>query len=288
MKLALGTVQFGMTYGVANTKGQVSQGEIKEILQYGRKAGLDTIDTAIAYGDSEYYLGLAGVKDFKVVTKLPSIPNAVSNIEEWIGKQVEVSLSRLGVESVYGLMLHQPGQLLGSQGQQIIAALCDLKKKSLVKKIGISVYSHKELPKLFELHDFDIVQCPFNLVDRGLETSGWLYKLSLAGVEVHSRSSFLQGLLLMRRDLIPDKFQEWGALWDLWHDWLNDQSTTPLEACMSYALSFPEIDRVVVGVESKQQLEQIVDIVLSSRITLFPDIFSEDTNLINPANWNRL
>ena len=286
--LALGTVQFGMTYGVANTEGQVSQEEVKKILQFARKSGVDTIDTAIAYGDSEKYLGLAGVSNFKLITKLPSIPESVTNIEEWISKQVEVSLFRLGVENVYGLMLHQPDQLLGPKGKRIIQSLINLQKRSVVHKIGISVYSHKELQKLFELHDFEIVQCPFNLVDRGLVTSGWLSKLKMSGVEVHSRSSFLQGLLLMSRDLIPDKFQEWDALWAKWHDWLDDQSKLPLEACMSYVLSFSEIDRVIVGVESKQQLEQIVGVTLSSRISSFPHIYSENTNLINPANWNRL
>lgn len=288
MKLALGTVQFGMTYGVANTEGQVSQEEVKKILQYARKSGVDTIDTAIAYGDSERYLGLAGVNDFKLITKLPSIPESVTNIEEWIDNQVEASLSRLGVENVYGLMLHQPDQLLGPKGKRVIQSLINLQKRLVVHKIGISVYSHKELQELFELHDFDIVQCPFNLVDRGLVTSGWLAKLKMSGVEVHSRSSFLQGLLLMRRDLIPDKFQEWDSLWATWHDWLDDQSKLPLEACMSYVLSFPEIDRVIVGVESKQQLEQIVSVTLSSRISSFPHIYSESTNLINPAHWNRL
>jgi aryl-alcohol dehydrogenase-like predicted oxidoreductase len=288
MKLALGTVQFGMAYGVANIEGQVSQEEVKKILQFARKSGVDTIDTAIAYGDSEKYLGLAGVSNFKLITKLPSIPESVTNIEEWISKQVEVSLFRLGVENVYGLMLHQPDQLLGPKGKRIIQSLINLQKRSVVHKIGISVYSHKELQKLFELHDFEIVQCPFNLVDRGLVTSGWLSKLKMSGVEVHSRSSFLQGLLLMSRDLIPDKFQEWDALWAKWHDWLDDQSKLPLEACMSYVLSFSEIDRVIVGVESKQQLEQIVGVTLSSRISSFPHIYSENTNLINPANWNRL
>ena len=286
--LALGTVQFGMTYGVANTEGQVSQEEVKKILQYARKSGIDTIDTAIAYGDSEKYLGLAGVNDFKLITKLPSIPQSVTNIEEWIDKQVEASLSRLGVENVYGLMLHQPDQLFGPKGKRVIQSLINLQKRLVVHKVGISAYSHKELQKLFELHDFDIVQCPFNLVDRGLVTSGWLSKLKKSGVEVHSRSSFLQGLLLMSRDLIPDKFQEWDALWATWHDWLDDQSKAPLEACMSYVLSFPEIDRVIVGVESKQQLEQIVGVTLSSRMSSFPHIYSENTDLINPANWNRL
>ena len=92
----------------------------------------------------------------------------------------------------------------------------------------------------------------------------------------------------MSRGTIPDKFQEWNSLWSKWHDWLDDQAKSPLEACMSYVLSFPEIDRVIVGVDSKLQLEQIVGVTVSSDICSFPLICSENTNLINPANWCRL
>ncbi len=288
MKLALGTAQFGMMYGISNVSGQVPQEDVENIIQYARNSGIDTIDTAIAYGDSEKKLGLAGVNDFKLISKLPLIPESTSNIEHWIEKQIEASISRLRVTNIYALMLHKPDQLLGPKGHRILRALIDLQKSSVIFKIGISVYSFKELKGLFQLHDFEIVQCPFNLIDRGLVTSGWLSRLKTSGIEIHSRSCFLQGLLLFGRGLIPEKFQSWNSLWAIWHDWLDAQSKSPLEVCMSYALSFPEIDRVVVGVDSKQQLEEIVKVTLSSKSSLFPDISSENSNLINPANWNAL
>ena len=104
---------------------------------------------------------------------------------------------RLNTINLYGLMLHRPEQLLGPYGEEIMSALLSLKKSGTVQKIGISVYSPDEFTELFSEYDFDIVQCPFNLIDRRLVNSGWLAKLKALGVEVHVRSSFLQGLLLM-------------------------------------------------------------------------------------------
>jgi aryl-alcohol dehydrogenase-like predicted oxidoreductase len=285
LRIALGTAQFGLSYGIANSEGQISQSSALEILEYCKFIGLDTLDTAIAYGESEQCLGSVGVTSFNVITKLPSIPEDCEDIENWIMEEVNASIFRLNGMSLYGLMLHRPEQLLGPYGQEIMSALCSLKKLGIVQKIGISVYSPDEFTALFSEYDFDIVQCPFNLIDRRLVNSGWLEKLKLLGVEVHVRSSFLQGLLLMPRDKIPDQFRAWDSLWDDWHEWLVKHAVSPVDACIAYVLSHCNIDQVVVGVDSKLQLEQIVSAIECNSIKAFPDINSLDSNLINPNNW---
>jgi len=270
---------------LANTKGQISQSSAMEILEYCKFIGLDTLDTAIAYGESEQCLGNIGVTNFNVITKLPLIPEGCADIENWIMEEVNASISRLNGITLYGLMLHRPEQLLGPYGQEIMLALLSVKKSGIVQKIGISVYSPDEFTKLFSEYNFDIVQCPFNLIDRRLVSSGWLEKLKMLGVEVHVRSSFLQGLLLMPRDQIPDQFRIWDSLWDDWHEWLIKHAVSPVDACIAYVLSHCNIDQVVVGVDSKLQLEQIVSAIESVSISAFPDISSLDSNLINPNNW---
>lgn len=285
MRLALGTAQFGLAYGIANTEGQISQSSALEILEYCKFIGLDTLDTAIAYGESEKCLGSLDVTSFNVVTKLPSIPEGCADIKNWIMEEVDSSISRLNTTNLYGLMLHRPEQLLGPYGQEIMSVLWSLKKSGAVKKIGISVYSPDEFTALFSKYDFDIVQCPFNLIDRRLVNSGWLSKLKVLGVEVHVRSSFLQGLLLMPRDKIPDQFRPWDSLWDNWHEWLVKHTVSPVDACIAYVLSHCNIDQVVVGVDSKIQLEQIISSIERTSIKVFPDISSLDSNLINPNDW---
>jgi aryl-alcohol dehydrogenase-like predicted oxidoreductase len=288
MRLALGTAQFGMRYGVSNVNGKVTQEDGKAIIKYAASAGIDTIDTAMAYGDSEHVLGTIGVEAFKVVTKLPEIPNHVTDVDAWVVGAVEESVARLGVESLYGLLLHRPGQLFESRGVEIMSALRYLKGGGVVKNLGVSVFSPSELDALYTLYDFDIVQCPFNLVDRRLLNSGWLAKLRGVGVEVHTRSSFLQGLLLMPRDSIPRKFHAWRLLWDKWHVWLHRHQITPVEACLSYTLSCLEIDRVIVGVDTQDQLTEIVHAASGVVIDSYPDIKCDSTELINPANWGAL
>ena len=288
MKLALGTAQFGMSYGINNMAGQVSQHAAQQILQYASLVGIDTIDTAIAYGSSEQCLGLAGVGAFEVISKLPAIPEACTNVEDWISNEVTNSLNRLGVRSLHGLMLHRPNQLYGPMGDKILESLINLKNAGHFRKIGISVYGPDEFDGLFSMFDFDIVQCPFNLIDRRLINSGALKILKMRGVEIHTRSSFLQGLLLMERDDIPSKFDAWKSSWDLWDEWVQDNNVTRLSACLAYCLSFKDVDRILVGVDGISQLEEIVAASEEVITDLFPDLSSIDPKLINPGNWEVL
>jgi aryl-alcohol dehydrogenase-like predicted oxidoreductase len=287
-RLALGTVQFGLPYGIANQVGQVSRPEAKAMLQFALASGIDTLDTAIAYGDSEMCLGEVGTEGFKLVTKLPAVPCDCADVTAWVQQQVSVSLSRLRVTAVYGLLLHRSEQLLGPHGAGLFQALQTLKDNCQVQKVGVSIYSPSELAALTPHYRFDLVQAPFNLVDRRLYSTGWMQRLKDDGVEVHTRSAFLQGLLLIAQADIPDKFLPWGGLWQTWHRWFADHDGSAVQACLAFPLSFPEIDRVVVGADSQNQLAQIVSAANSQPISELPDLECEDENLINPANWPTL
>lgn len=284
-KLAIGSVQFGLNYGVANKTGKVTQSDVKGILQFALKNGIDTIDTAIAYGDSEACLGAVGCSDFKVVTKLPAFPDDCVDVGGWAREQVSASLSRLRVKSLNGLLLHRPDQLLSSNGAQLYKALQVLKDNGIVDKVGVSIYSPNELDLLSPKYHFDLVQAPFNLVDRRIQSSGWLSRLKDSGVEVHTRSAFLQGLLLMSEMDIPVKFAPWRELWSKWHAWLDLSKLSAVQACLGFPFSFPEIDKVIVGVDGLNQLIQIVSAEQSDFCADFPDLQCQDESLINPSRW---
>lgn len=284
-KLALGSVQFGLNYGVANQTGKVTHSDVKRILQLASKNGIDTIDTAIAYGDSEACLGVAGCSAFKLVTKLPAFPDDCVDIGEWVQEQASASLSRLGVQSVSALLLHRPDQLLGSNGAQLYKALQVLKNSGKVDKVGVSIYSPNELDLLSPRYHFDLVQAPFNLVDRRLQSSGWLSRLKDSGVEIHTRSTFLQGLLLMSEMDIPVKFAPWQELWSKWHAWLDLSKLSAVQACLDFPFSFPEIDKVIVGVDGLSQFVQIVSAKRNYSHAGFPDLQCQDESLINPSRW---
>lgn len=287
-RLALGTAQFGMNYGVANRSGQVPIDEVKSILALARDHGIDTLDTAMDYGDSEACIGESGSAGFKVVTKLSAVPEHVSDVDGWVRSKVEASLQRLRAASVYGLLLHRPHQLSGPGGKELARALQGLKAEGLVEKIGVSIYAPTELDSVLQACPVDLVQAPFSLIDRRLHTSGWLDKLHGAGVEVHVRSAFLQGLLLMPRASIPDKFKSWAPVWDAWHSWLQQHRVSAVQACIGFVQTFPQVERMVVGVDSLTQFSQLI---AASNVPLqadWPSISVEDEVLINPANWNGL
>jgi|TARA_B110000858_G_C17795399_1_gene472161 aryl-alcohol dehydrogenase-like predicted oxidoreductase len=288
-KLALGTAQFGMSYGIANQHGKIKLENIKDIIKIAREKNIDLVDTAIAYGDSERIIGKIGILDFKFVTKLPPLPKIdVVNISFWVEDQIKLSLKRLGIQSLYGLLIHRSEDLLGDKGEKIVNALNNLKARGLVKKIGISIYDLSELEKLTNQIKVDIVQAPLNIIDQRLINSGWLSKLYKADVEVHIRSVFLQGLLLMSKQNRPHKFNRWKNLWKIWHEWLNDNQITALEATIRYALSVENISKVIVGVDSKKQLQQIILASDGKLPPIPPGLFMDDINLLNPSNWNKI
>jgi aryl-alcohol dehydrogenase-like predicted oxidoreductase len=290
MKLALGGAQFGLAYGVANKGGQVALQEVSKILRVAYDQGIRTIDTAIAYGDSEAALGQVGVSGWCVVTKLPEMPVDICGADKvrcWVSQQVQGSLQRMQVDCLHGLLLHRPQQLLAEQGQHLYRALVAMKEKQWVEKIGVSIYQPDELPPLFANMSFDLVQAPLSIIDQRLVQSGWAERLHRKGVDLHVRSAFLQGLLVMPDDQRPAKFAIWNDIWTVWRDWLRSAGAPPLDACLRYVYQLPAVTNVVVGVDSMQHLEEILK-VPETCLPSLPNWGKIDDRLLNPAGWSKL
>lgn len=290
MKLALGTVQFGLDYGIANQRGRVPADEVAQILQLARSVGVDTLDTAAGYGESESVLGHAGVDGFRVITKVGSLPSDIASrtgVIAWLRAQVAKSCVRLGKGQLDGLLLHRPEQLLGEVGPWLGEALRVVRKEGLVRKIGFSIYSPKVLPALCEVLQPDLVQAPLSLIDQRLINSGWLAQLASQGVEVHVRSVFLQGLLLKQPFELPHQFSPWLAIWQRWQGWLANSSRDAVSTCIAFASYQPAVSRVVVGVDSTAQFAQIAAAARNtSAPTLWPALACDDERLINPSMWS--
>jgi len=288
MKLALGTAQFGLAYGVANELGRVGIEEAGQILAESASRGVDMLDTAIAYGDSERMLGEIGVKNWRIVTKLPAVPDDCTDVTRWVDAEVKGSLVRLGVERLYAVLLHRPDQLHDGHGKQLHDALQGLKAQGVTEKIGVTIYSPEELECLFDCMDFDLVQAPVSIVDRRLVDSGWARRLQRRGVELHARSVFLQGLLLLLPARRPKKFQRWHVVWAEWDRWLQESGLTPLEACLRYTLSIDEVDKVVVGVDCIEHLRGILAVAKGLLPSLPEWTGPVDVDLLNPVRWDSL
>ena len=251
-KIALGTAQFGLRYGIGNTGGQVSHAEAAAILSLAKQRGIDTLDTAIAYGESEKVLGDIGIAGWQVISKLPALPDPVVDIATWVDTQVSGSLQRLKANRLHALLLHRPAQLLDSRGAELYRLLVAQQERGMVEKIGVSIYDASELDQLMPRMRFDLVQAPFNIVDARMVDSGWMERLAAMECELHVRSVFLQGLLLMSPENRPSQFDRWQPLWNIWDAWLHDSGLTPLQACLRHALSQSGISKVVLGIETTQ------------------------------------
>ena len=286
-KIALGTAQFGLPYGISNVNGQVERAEINQIFKQARTAGITMLDTAIAYGNSEENIGATDSEGFEVVTKLPPLTGAVTSVSQWVRSQIENSLTKLKRNSVYGLLLHNPADLLGDYGDELYASLALLKEEGLVKKIGISIYTPTELDSLIPTYMPDIVQAPLNVFDRLLETSGWLSRLSKMNVEVHVRSVFLQGLLIQKPNERPANFEKWNQEFVNFDSWIESRHVSPLTACLGHVLSYPEISKVLVGVTSTNELAEIIAATTGESQRSPDNLRSSDLELIQPINWNK-
>lgn len=284
-RLAIGTAQFGMRYGVSNTADSVPDEQIVAILAMARAAGVDTVDTAIAYGDSEQRLGRSGISGWRVVSKLPPLPDGVHDVEHWVFSELAGSLERLGIDQLEGLLLHRPADLLGPNGSAYSRALERARGEGLTRSIGFSIYSPDDLASLISTLRPDLIQAPFNVVDRRLASSGWLEDLSEREIRVHARSAFLQGLLLMPGTDIPAWFDRWRTLLDTWRQGCAALGTSPLVVALRFVLSWPSIERVVVGVASTRQLEEILAAAGTVQEYGFPDVQSQDPELIDPSRW---
>jgi aryl-alcohol dehydrogenase-like predicted oxidoreductase len=278
MKLALGTVQFGLNYGVTNQNGQVAIEEVKSILNFAKDNGIDTLDTASGYGNSEQVLGKVGVDDCQIITKTTSLKNGINGVI----KGFYQSLESLNKKAVDGLLIHDINEVSGKEFNDLFRKLNELKQQGLVNKIGFSTYTPEQVDFLLENFDFDIVQLPFNVFDNRLIQGGQLKSLKNKGVEIHARSIFLQGVLL-DFDNLSDYFLTWKDQFDAYQVIVSDSKLTLLEYALNFVLSVKEVDKVLVGVNSEGQLKEIVQSVKSqSDINAYS---VNDVNLLNPSLW---
>lgn len=285
-KLALGTVQFGMDYGI-NSGIKVEQNEVLKIVNLARKSGIKLIDTAQLYGSSEKVLGNVNTVDFDIVTKSRAFEQDIINENEanLVINDLDHSLKLLKQKSLYAFLVHHGEDLLKPGGEMIFNKLQILKEQGLVKKIGFSAYIDNQLIKIIERFDIDIIQLPMNILDNRLINNGLLNKLYTRGIEIHTRSVFLQGLLLMDMDKRPKYFDRWSNLWKFWYEWLTDNKLSPLEASIRYMISKPEISRVLVGVDNKDQLKNIINASDGNIPTIPEELTTDDPDLLNPGNW---
>lgn len=291
-RLGLGGAQFGLDYGITNSEGRLTPGAIEAILAHADTAGIAFIDTAPAYGNSEQIIGASGhAQAFGLVTKTAKLDGITSS--EAAKAQVRASLVRsmacLATDQFDSVLVHEADDLLGPGGPGVWAALEQAKAEGRTRRIGVSVYRGDQIDRLIDRYPLDIVQLPLNVLDRRLEEGGQLARLARAGVAIHARSLFLQGLILQSPDRIPARF---GPLIQAVRDlaaWAETADMTVLQAALAYPLRHAHVECAIVGVSSLGELDAILSAAAAVAERQMPPaiVTSRELteNYLDPSQW---
>ena len=283
-RIVLGGAQLGLPYGILNGGETLSREEVARILDTAVDHGIDSIDTAITYGQSESIIGETSQNRFKIISKLPPLPVDISNVSEWVHSQVQGSLSRLKCTSLDALLLHRPQDLTGAQGAELYAAIGSLMAEKMIHRFGVSIYSPDDLEGIIGTFDIHVVQAPLNVFDRRI--LGVTDQLSALNIEVHARSVFLQGVLIASPKDRPQRFEPWSEHFALFDEWVRSSGVSAMACCLGFALQQPGIAKLVIGTTSAESLDEIMNSIPNSVLEVPTHLQSSVEQLIDPRFWN--
>ena len=195
------------------------------------------------------------------------------------------SLKNLKIEKFECLLLHDAKSLLSEYGNEIYKSMNNIKKNGLTKKIGISIYDFNILSKILKKFKIDLIQAPFNIFDQRLVKTGWLEKIKKRKIEIHVRSIFLQGILLLQYNQLPKKLKKFNKDWTKWENWLKKNKLKPLQACLSFVLKQNKLDGIVIGYNNNYQLKQILKLKKSKRNFTTSQLSIKNNQLVDPREW---
>jgi len=285
-KLILGTVQLGVDYGINNKSGKPAQNVAFDILKLAYESGIDTLDTAVAYGTSQEVIGnfhATTGKRFKVISKL----NSFNKDQPDISTQLKRILSELHIDHLEAGMVHQFNNYM--EHPAILEELSRAKESGMIRKIGISVYTNSEIDIVCNDKRIDIVQMPFNLLDNRAQRNKAMIKLKQAGKEIHVRSVFLQGLFFKTTFTGDEKFAPLAPYIEKINALCHENGTNVSDLALHYALNNELIDKVLIGVETiaqlKENLHSIKKTIQHNQLNTIDSIQVSETELLNPGNW---
>jgi aryl-alcohol dehydrogenase-like predicted oxidoreductase len=286
MELALGTVQFGVAYGISGAEELLSDQQIRMILELAFKGGITHLDTAPAYGEVESKLRtLCEGLDFKVISKIPQIPPELKANEaaRWVLDSAQTSRERLSGK-LTALLFHHAGDLLGARGEEVWNAA---REWALSENIlmGASAYDVKALEAIHQDRGIAIAQLPGNAFDQGLLA---MRGATDPGLELHLRSAFLQGLLLLPLDVASIRVPAAAVALQKWHSWLSARSMSPLHGALSIVKGFENVSTCVIGVDNISQLREILKAWNEVQAIHASELACDDLRIIDPRQWSEV
>lgn len=280
-KIVLGTAHFGMPYGI--NKKEVELDDIGQILDYAKKNKINYLDTAPTYKNALEKLSTFSLKEWNIISKIPSKPKDVKDIKSWINKIFFYTLNTLKIDKIDTILIHDENNICHKKnGDEFYKSLNDLKNQGLIRNIGCSIYIPKKLIKILGRYKFDIIQSPYNIFDKRIllpEVTKILHKKK---IKLHLRSIFLQGLLL-RKQNIPKKFVK-NKILKKFNIWLKETKSENISTCLG-CISQIKFDKLVVGIDNKSQLNDIIKNVRNPSKKIPSFNVNENNIIIDPRKW---
>jgi aryl-alcohol dehydrogenase-like predicted oxidoreductase len=281
MELALGTAQFGLPYGVSGRNTPVPEHEVRTILARAFALGIRVLDTAAVYGDIESRLAaLAPDRAFRIITKLPAMPSGINEKEaiEWVDAALTRADERVGC-SLYAILFHRTEDLLCSFAEPVWSR-CAAWAFGRGVKLGVSCYDTETLSQVGQRFPITIAQLPGNAFDQRLRAAPVACEL-----EIHVRSAFLQGLLLMPETEAASRLPGATIALRRWHEWLRERSLGALLGALGLVKALPGVSHCVVGVDSLAQLEAVVAAWQAAPVLREDSLAVGDLDVIDPRRW---
>jgi aryl-alcohol dehydrogenase-like predicted oxidoreductase len=284
-KLILGTVQFGLKYGINNSLGKPEKESVFDILTYAHNNGIKYLDTAELYGNAHELIGefhkLHPTKKFNIITKFPH------DFEDSLDNKINSYLNQLDIDYLEAILFHSFDSYTNHKSQ--LTNLVKLKSKS-VKYIGVSVYTNEQMNEVIDDINIDIIQIPFNLFDNLNLRGEFIKKAKSNNKIIHTRSVFLQGLFFMKKDNpfhIRIKLE--NEMEVITH--ISMKSSISIGSiALNYCLQQPNINGVLIGVDSLDQLKENIDFVKNKIPNQYLDEINQirinNIELLNPSMWN--
>ena len=283
-KLILGTVQFGLNYGVNNTQGKPNKETVFEILSSAHENGIRYLDTAELYGNAHDLIGefhkLNPSNRFQIITKFPH------DFEESLDRKINTYLEQLNVETLHAILFHSFDSFLNHKEQ--LGDIVNLKKIKF-NYLGVSVYTNEQMNEVLDDINIDIIQVPFNLFDNLNIKGKLLQEAKVKNKIIHTRSAFLQGLFFMKKDNSNTIRIKLENELDVINDISLKSSISIGSIALNYCLHQPTIDGVLIGVDSLEQLNENL-LYLNQTIPVkyldqINNIKIDNVELLNPSMW---
>ena len=292
-ELSLGTAQWGIKYGITNDTGKIKQDEIDKIVQYCLNNNIKFFDTARDYGNCEKIIGVLNKKysgRIKTISKIKNFKLENNNFDKKsIRKLILKTHENTFQNSIEGILVHDDSIVNHKYFPDIWEVLVELKNEQKIKKIGISTYKNNLDQSLFEKYKFDIIQLPYNIYDQYRSENGFLKKLKSNNIEIHVRSVFLQGLLLLNYKKLKGIFSCIREHQKKMHNFFESHGMTIMEGCLRAVVQNNDIDKIILGCDNVLQLKEIhqtfLDVTNFKKDVNFKEFMISNKKIINPGLW---